>query len=90
MPFSMTPVVGLDLAGTLNQDTGRTVALGTSVIASDGRKYVFVEAGAALAAPGTEVIIDANFAITAGDGDFDTIVAMADGDRAWVKADTVR
>ncbi len=89
MVHAVTPVIGLDLSGTNNQTEGKQVALGTPVLASDGLKYVYVEAGAALSA-GDEVSIDAStFAVTAGAGGFETLVDMASGARAWVKSTTI-
>ena len=90
MAFANTPLVGISLDDLQNADEGKNVALGTTVLGNDGRKYVYVQADEALGTPGTEVIIAADFGVSAGDGDFDTVAAMASGEKGWVKADTVR
>lgn len=89
MTFAITPLVGCDFEGLQNMQEGKEIALGTAVLGSDGVKYVYVQADAALGTPGTEVTIAADFGVSAGAGGFDTIAAMASGETGWVKATTI-
>lgn len=97
MAYAITPsiVPGLDYVGPKPYDDvnspGPTPALGTKVVGSDGRDYIWVQASAAIATAGTEVIItEPAFTVAAGAGGFDTLAdGVQDGDYLWVVRDTL-
>jgi hypothetical protein len=88
MAFRITPNLGPDIE-QFDPDfwfdlTGVDSPLpGAAVIGSDGHKYVFVKAGAALATAGTDVLInETTWVATAGAGTYETPVA-AIPNNAW-------
>ena len=88
MAFAVTGAIGTTL-DTIQQATeGKEFALGNTVIGSDGRKYVLVEASAAISAlaAGREVTItEPAFTAATGSGGFRAPpnVDVADGERFW-------
>ena len=50
MTFSITPIVGLNLTGLLNTQEAKTIGPGVTVFGSNGRRYLSMTAGAAIAA----------------------------------------
>lgn len=95
-PFARTPRIGadlknitklVDLAGSNKGDT----QLGTQVFASDGKRYVYAEAGGAIPASTAVCTVNAStFAATASGGSYTSpAFAMATGDRGWMAAASV-
>lgn len=95
-PFTNTPRIGadlksitklVDLAGSNKGDT----QLGTQVFASDGKRYVYAEAGGAIpASTAVCTVSPTTFAATATGGAYlSPATAMATGDRAWFGAASV-
>ena len=95
-PFTHTPRIGadlknitklVDLAGSKKGDT----QLGTQVFASDGKRYVYAEAGGAIpASTAVCTVSPTTFAATATGGAYlSPATAMATGDRAWFGAASV-
>lgn len=92
MTYSVTPTSGIDLNGVTTSNTnsaGATVPtfgpLGTQVFGSDGKRYVFAKAGAAISASTSVVAIDATtFVASATGGEYvSPTVAVASGQYAW-------
>ena len=85
MAFTDTPKIGVDLAAIVKADDVPTKGhkLGSQVWGSDGKRYVFAEAGAALTASLATVDINASTFIAAATGGTYTApaTAMATGDR---------
>ena len=91
MAFSITPLAGIDLyntaqtnlnsAGTAIPTIGPT---GAEVFGSDGKRYVFAQAGVAIAASTTTCVINAStFIATLGVGSYMSGASMASGDYGW-------
>ena len=99
MAFTITPLAGIDLVDTqtvaeqaLNGGTTPTFGpLGAEVFASDGRRYVWAKAGAAITASTTTCSINAStFVATASAGTYTSpVAAMASGDYGWFSAASV-
>jgi len=89
-PYSRTPSIGADLKGiTLAADlaAGKVAdaALGTQVWGSDGKQYVYAQAGGAIPASTAVCTVNAStFAATSSGGSYTSpATAMASGDRGW-------
>lgn len=92
MAYSITPTAGIDLeevvqtnpnsAGTATPVNG---PLGSQVFGSDGKRYVFAKAGAAISASTTVVDINTTTFVAAASGGAYTspTVAVASGEYAW-------
>lgn len=83
-----TSTVGTQIDGIQSNDLGKEFALGSVVFGANGRKYVLVEASAAIAAlaAGREVTItEPGFTAATGTGGFraPANLAVADGERFW-------
>ena len=92
MAYSTLPISGVDLVDTQTvvelAANGTTVPtfgpLGAETFASDGKRYVFAQAGAAIAASTATVVINAStFQATLGAGSYFTATSMASGDFGW-------
>jgi hypothetical protein len=92
MAYSTLPIAGVDLTDTQTvaelAANGTTVPtfgpLGAETFASDGKRYVWAKAGAAIAASSATVVINAStFAATLGAGSYFTASSMASGDYGW-------
>lgn len=90
--YSVTPIAGIDLNGvtTTNSNSAGTAIptfgpLGTQVFGSDGKRYVFAKAGAAISANTTVVDINTTTFVAAASGGAYTspTVAVASGEYAW-------
>lgn len=95
-PFTHTPRIGADLKGiTLAADiaSGKVVdaQLGTQVWGTDGKRYVYAQAGEAIPASTAVCTVNAStFAATAIGGSYASpAFAMAAGDRGWFGAASV-
>jgi hypothetical protein len=97
-PFTVTPVLGIDLNTiTLAADVGSTSGaedapqLGTQVFGSDGRRYVYGQAGATITASTTVCLPSATtFIVAATGGTYRSpAVAMATGDRGFFSVASV-
>lgn len=89
-PFTHTPRIGADLKGiTLAADiaAGKVVdaQLGTQVWGSDGKRYVYAQAGAPITASDADCAINTTTFVAAASGGSYTSPAtdMANGDRGW-------
>jgi hypothetical protein len=90
-PFTDTPKVGADLVGyvpTADLASGAqksNAALGSQVLGSDGRLYVYARANASIAASDTDCSISAStFLATASGGSYRSpAFALVTGDEAW-------
>jgi hypothetical protein len=92
MAYTITPLAGIDLynvantnansAGTLIPTFGPT---GAEVFGSDGFRYVFAQAGVAIATSSATCIINAStFQVTLGaTGTYLSGASMASGDYGW-------
>ena len=96
MAYSVTPLVGIDLVNTTTAvqiAAGAPVnqLLGVQVWGSDGKRYVFAQAGAAISASTTVCAINAStFQVAATGGAYTSPgVALASGDFAWFGAASV-
>ena len=91
MAFSITPLAGIDLANvtaTNSNSAGTAIATfgptGAEVFGSDGFRYVFAQAAAAIpAATATCVINASTFQVTLGVGTYLSGASMASGDYGW-------
>lgn len=95
-PFTVTPVLGVDLNTiTLAADVGTTAEdapqLGTQVFGSDGRRYIYGQAAATITASTAVCLINAtNFTVAASGGAARSpAVAMATGDRGFFSVASV-
>jgi hypothetical protein len=95
MAYTITPLAGIDLVDTqtaaeiaLNGTPANFGPLGAQVSASDGRRYVWAVAGAAITAKTATCSINAStFVATASAGTYlAPTVAMASGDYGWFSA----
>jgi len=102
MAYSVLPIAGVNLTTTTPVDfslTNGTTAevipafgpLGAETFGSDGRRYVFATAGAAITASTTTCSINAStFVATGSAGSYTSpAVALASGDYAWFSATSV-
>ena len=92
MAYSVLPIAGTDLANvtTTNLNSAGTAIatfgpLGAETFGSDGFRYVFAQAGAAITASTTTCSINAStFVATPSAGTYlSPATAMASGDYAW-------
>ena len=92
MAFTITPLAGIDLvnlAQVTPNSAGVNIAttgpIGAEVFGSDGFRYVFAQAGAAITASTTTCSINAStFVATPSAGTYlSPATAMASGDYAW-------
>lgn len=86
--FTDTPKIGVDLLNKIDSaDTKRRSGhrLGAQVWGSDGKRYVYAQAGAAITASLATVAINTTTFIAAATGGTYTSppIAMAAGDRGW-------
>jgi hypothetical protein len=95
MAYTITPLAGIDLVDTqtvvelaANGTPAQFGPLGAQVSASDGRRYVWAIAGAAITANTATCSINAStFVATASAGTYlAPTVAMASGDYGWFSA----
>jgi hypothetical protein len=95
MAYSVLPIAGINLVGVTptsfsytNGTTAEAIPnfgpLGAETFGSDGKRYVFAQAGAAIAASTATVVINAStFQATLGAGSYFTATSMASGDFGW-------
>jgi hypothetical protein len=98
MAFTDTPKLGVSLTKV---DTAADIAsnaasvtshkLGSEVLASDGKRYVYAQAGATISASTTVAAINTSTFVAAATGGAYTspATAMAAGDRGWFGAASV-
>jgi len=97
MAYSITPLSGIDLVNVTNTNpnsAGTAVPtfgpLGAEVFGSDGKRYVFAQAGAAIGASTATCVINAStFQVTLGAGTYVSGASMASGDYGWFAAASV-
>lgn len=95
-PFTVTPVLGVDLntitlaaeiqtASQSGSGAEDAPQLGTQVFGSNGRIYVYAQANAVISASDADCTVNATtFLATASGGSYlSPAVAMASGDRGW-------
>jgi len=91
MSYTVLPIAGVDLNNVTNTNSnsaGTAIAtfgpLGAETFGSDGFRYVFAQAGAAIpAATATCVINASTFQVTLGAGTYLSGASMASGDYGW-------
>jgi len=91
MAYTVLPIAGVDLNNVTNTNSnsaGTAIAtfgpLGAETFGSDGFRYVFAQAGAAIpAATATCVINASTFQVTLGAGTYLSGASMASGDYGW-------
>jgi len=91
MAFTITPLAGVDLANlaqTNPNSAGTSVAtfgpLGAETFGSDGFRYVFAQAGAAIGVSTATCTINAStFQATPSAGTYLSGASMASGDYGW-------
>ena len=91
MAYTITPLAGIDLANVTNTNlnsAGTAIATfgptGAEVFGSDGFRYVFAQAAAAIPAATTTCVINAStFQVTLGVGTYLSGASMASGDYGW-------
>jgi len=92
MAYTITPLAGVDLnnvANTNPNSAGTSIATfgptGAEVFGSDGFRYVFAQAGVAIATSSATCIINAStFQVTLGaTGTYLSGASMASGDYGW-------
>ena len=95
MPYSVLPIAGVDLNSTtpisFSYTNGTTAVsipdfapLGTQTFGNDGFRYVFAQAGVAIAASTATCVINAStFQVTLGAGTYVAGASMASGDYGW-------
>ena len=98
MAYTTTPLSGVNLTGTTTTNTnsaGTAIPtfgpLGAEVFGSDGKRYVFAKAGAAVTASTATCSINAStFVVTPSGGSYTSpAVTLASGDYAWFAATSV-
>ena len=98
MAYTITPLSGVDLVNltTTNTNSAGTAIptfgpLGAEVFGSDGKRYVFAKAGAAITASTATCSINASTFVATGSGGSYTAPAttMASGDYGWFSATSV-
>ena len=92
MAYSVTPLIGVDLASTVptNLNSAGTAVptfgpLGTQVFGSDGKLYVLGQANASITASTAVCTVNAStFLVTPSGGSYTSpAVALVSGDLAW-------
>ena len=98
MAFTINPLAGIDLVnlGQVNLNSASVAIptegpLGAEVFGSDGKRYVFATAGAAITASTATCAINAStFVVTGAAGTYlSPTTAMASGDYGWFAATSV-
>ena len=97
MAYSVLPISGVDLVNTTTTNpnsAGTAIAtfgpLGAETFGSDGKRYVFAQAGAAIAASTATCVVNAStFQVTLGAGTYLSQSSMASGDYGWFAAASV-
>ena len=102
MAYSTLPIAGINLTTVtpvdftlVNGSTTEVIPsfgpLGAETFASDGKRYVFAQAGAAISASTATCSINAStFVATGSAGSYTSpAVALASGDYAWFSATSV-
>jgi len=101
MAYSTLPIAGVDLNNTTPTSfayTNGTTAvsipqfgpLGAETFGSDGKRYVFAQAGAAIGASTATCSINAStFVASASGGSYMSQASMASGDFGWFAATSV-
>ena len=98
MAYSTLPIAGVDLTSvqTTNTNSANVAVptfgpLGAETFGSDGKRYVFAKAGAAITASTATCSINAStFVVTASGGSYTSpAVAVASGEYAWFSATSV-
>ena len=89
-PFTDTPKIGADLntitlAADLAAGKVADVRIGSEVLASNGKLYVYGQANASISASTAVCTVNAStFLVTASGGSYTSpATAMASGDRGW-------
>ena len=88
MGYAMTPLVGVQDAEVNPQASqGKGFGLGDSYIGDDGHLWVHAQAAGAVAGGAAVVLTEPAMTIASGAGAFTYpgTVALASGDRAWVR-----
>jgi hypothetical protein len=91
MAYSVLPISGVDLVNTTTTNlnsAGTAIAtfgpLGAETFGSDGFRYVFAQAGVAIATSTATCVINAStFQATLGAGTYLSGASMASGDYGW-------
>jgi hypothetical protein len=91
MAYSVLPISGVDLYNTTTTNlnsAGTAIAtfgpLGAETFGSDGFRYVFAQAGVAIATSTATCVINAStFQATLGAGTYLSGASMASGDYGW-------
>jgi hypothetical protein len=91
MAYTVLPIAGVDLANVTNTNAnsaGTAIAtfgpLGAETFGSDGFRYVFAQAGAAIGASTATCTINAStFQATPSAGTYLSGASMASGDYGW-------
>jgi hypothetical protein len=91
MAYTVLPIAGVDLYNTTTTNpnsAGTAIAtfgpLGAETFGSDGFRYVFAQAGVAIAASTATCVINAStFQVTLGAGTYVAGASMASGDYGW-------
>jgi predicted homoserine dehydrogenase-like protein len=92
MSYTVLPIAGVDLSNVANTNTnsaGRAIPtfgpIGAETFGSDGFRYVFAQAGVAIATSSATCIINAStFQVTLGaTGTYLSGASMASGDYGW-------
>jgi len=91
MAYTVLPIAGTDLYNTTttNLNSAGTAIptfgpLGAETFGSDGLRYVFAQAGVAIAASTATCVINAStFQVTLGAGTYIAGASMASGDYGW-------
>ena len=98
MAYTITPLSGVNLVSTTTTNPNSAGVeiptfgpLGAEVFGSDGKRYVFAQAGAAITASTATCSINAStFVVTASGGSYTSpAVAVASGEYAWFSATSV-
>jgi len=87
MAYSVLPIAGVNLTAPQTVASGNSPSfgpLGAETFASDGKRYVYGQAGVAIAASSATVVVNAStFQATLGAGSYFTAASMASGDYGW-------
>ena len=99
MAYSVTPLSGVNLVSTTTTNPNSASVqiptfgpLGTQVFGSDGKRYVFAQAGTTVSATTASCIVNpSTFVVTTGTAGsyLSPAVALASGDYAWFAATSV-
>ena len=91
MAYTVLPIAGVDLYNTTNTNPNSANVniatfgpLGAETFGSDGFRYVFAQAAAAIGASTATCVINAStFQVTTGSGTYLSGASMASGDYGW-------